>query len=300
VETPQHGEPGTSPETGSPDPAPDPADHLPAEAPFETQPASPIPLWAATLLVIGLAWVGDIGAGVFAVAGSTALKSLGIPRLSGWPLHAPVLVAASFMSWGWCLLAIWFLGCRLHRKSISESLALRNPGVAHLSTSVVLGLALAAVGAFLSVRWGRMDTSMAKMGSTPMGLFWIAIMALPIGGFEEIYYRGFIFPRLKRGLGALLGELLPGAGEFLAGLGALGIIVIWFGLIHLQQLVGTGSVDWMSLGTVTFAGLIFTLQRWGSRSLLPSLITHVTYNSTLIAFSVAQAFSQETGGAGAG
>ncbi len=276
--------------------APQRLNDVPQALPLETQPRSWLPVWATTLMVIGLAWIGDVGGGTFAVVGSMILKPMGVPKLPGWQFHAPMLVAGSFLSWGWCLLAIWFLGCRMHRKSLSESLGLRNPGAAYLLGAVALGIIMAAVGALVSSKWGRMDTTMAKMGSTPMGIFWIGVMALPLGGLEEVYYRGFIFPRLKRGLECVFGQILPGAEKLLGGLGALGIIVVWFGLIHLQQLIGTGNVDWMSLGAVTCAGLVFTLQRWGTGSLLPSLITHVTYNTTLITASFIQISVQQAGG----
>jgi membrane protease YdiL (CAAX protease family) len=285
VPEPELGDPA-SPESQLPPAASHPAPPAAELPPPRSAPASILPVWATTVLVIALSWGGQLASGKVALQGSVMLDSLGFTKLSGWPIHAPLMAAASYLSWGWCLLVVWFLGCRLHRKSLTEGLAIRNPGALHWGLSLLLGLGMAAFGLFLSSKWGRTDTAIARMTSTPQGMAWIASLALPLAAAEEIYYRGFLFPRLRAGLQVATETVLPGAGKLLGGPMAAAIIVGWFGLLHLQQLIGTGAVDWLSLTVVTSAGLVFTVQRWTTGSLIPSIITHMTYNATLIGLSL--------------
>ena len=84
---------------------------------------------------------------------------------------------------------------------------------------------------------------------------------------EEIYYRGFIFPVLCRKLGAVWSIL---------------IVTVWFGGVHAAQLHG----DWALLPIVTGMGFIFTVQRYLTGSLLPSIVTHWTYNTFLVFLTV--------------
>jgi membrane protease YdiL (CAAX protease family) len=243
-------------------------------------------VWATALIVIGLAWAGDLGSGIFAGVVSAVLLQMGIPKLEGWPAHPPVLIAVSTLSWTWCLLAVWLLTCKYHGKGLIDGLEIRKPGALNASVAVGIGIVMAALGTLISAHWGRDDTMIARMTSTPTGLIAITVMALPMALAEEVYYRGFLFPKLRDGIRYLVRLGVPGDERILPGLAAAAVIAGWFGMIHLQQLVGPGGVDWASLSVVAFAGTIFTLQRWFTGSLVPSMITHFVYNGSLISISL--------------
>ena len=158
----------------------------------------------------------------------------------------------------------WALACRKYGRSFVEGLAIRPVSPRILRLSVLLGLLLPFGIVILPVSG---ESPMQKLQETNAGFALIAFAALIMPPVEEIYFRGFVFPIFRRYVGAPIGVLL---------------VMIAFGAMHASQLSG----EPFALAYVTFVGLVFTIQRYKTDSLVPSMVTHLIYNGTLVTFGV--------------
>ena len=237
--------PGTEP---GPPPPPDaipvarPVQPFPAPAEEEPAPvpAAPPPLRALDVLLgLGLVWPVELFVLVCVGVAQAIFARAGLRGPEGWGVHPSLMVLHALITATWTCAAVWFLACRLKRRPPADGLALRPPGRWWLAWSGALGMGMALAGALVSAEWGREDTTIARMGSTPEGLAWLAALALLMAPVEEIYYRGFVFPGLRHSLGA----------------GWAGLIVVtWFAAIHVVQLIGSDGFDAASLACVAGAG----------------------------------------------
>lgn len=104
--------------------------------------------------------------------------------------------------------------------------------------------------------------------STPTAAILTGILAVSIGPFmEELFFRGFLYPVLARRFGmitAVIATALP------------------FGLVHGAQL----DFAWGLVLVVTLVGVVLTIVRAKTKSVASSFITHIAYNSTLVAFGI--------------
>lgn len=88
----------------------------------------------------------------------------------------------------------------------------------------------------------------------------LGIMAITIAPVvEETIFRGYLYPVLARSFGVGFGVVVTG---------------ILFGLLHAQQLWG----GWVQIGLLMVVGVIFTLARAASRTVVASYLLHVSYN----------------------
>lgn len=88
----------------------------------------------------------------------------------------------------------------------------------------------------------------------------LGIMAVTIAPLvEETIFRGYIYPVFARSFGVGFGVVVTG---------------VLFGLLHAQQLWG----GWVQIGLLMVVGVIFTLARAVSRTVLASYLLHVSYN----------------------
>jgi membrane protease YdiL (CAAX protease family) len=227
--------------------------------------------WKDLLIGVGLIWGVELAANA-AVAVALVVEGIlrhGKPpspdQLELGPLSVavPTVVVAA-----WTLAVIWFLACRRGKRRFAEGFGFARVGP--LVTALAVGVALlgASAGALLSSRFDNEDSLMVRLASTPGGLAAVCILAMVLPPVEELYYRGFLFPILRRYAGAAA---------------AVAIVTLWFAAVHAIQLWG----DWVSLACVASMGLAWTLMRQMSDSLLPSLVSHWLYNATLVFMSLA-------------
>jgi membrane protease YdiL (CAAX protease family) len=80
--------------------------------------------------------------------------------------------------------------------------------------------------------------------------------------FEEMFFRGFLYPVLYRRLGAVLAVLLTAAA---------------FALVHGAQL----TYSWGPILVIFLVGLALTLVRATTKSVAAGLLVHVAYNATI-------------------
>jgi membrane protease YdiL (CAAX protease family) len=91
-----------------------------------------------------------------------------------------------------------------------------------------------------------------------LSLFGITLAPL----FEELFFRGFLYPVLVRRLGPLPAINLTAAG---------------FGLIHAPQL----AQAWAPVLVVFLVGLVLTITRAATKSVASGLLIHMAYNGTI-------------------
>jgi membrane protease YdiL (CAAX protease family) len=219
---------------------------------------------------LGLVWPVECALLVCVGVASLLLTKAGVRSIPGWDVHPIIMSNHAALSAAWTCAVVWFLACHLKRRGLDDGLALRSPGRYWAVWSTLLGVGMAMAGVAVSSQWGREDTTIARMGATPEGLACLGALAMFMAPVEEVYYRGFVFPGLRRSLGA------GWAGA---------IVVTWFASIHVLQLVGAGGFDAASLACVAAAGTVFTVVRQRTDSLLPPIAVHFAYNTTLVAVS---------------
>lgn len=86
----------------------------------------------------------------------------------------------------------------------------------------------------------------------------LAVLLAPL--VEETIFRGYIYPVIARSFGKVWGILATGA---------------LFGLLHASQLWG----GWSQIALLVFVGIVLTLARAVSRSVMASFVVHTSYNS---------------------
>lgn len=161
----------------------------------------------------------------------------------------------------------WYFVCRKYRLDFRFGFAITRVNRSTTLTCILIGFATAAAASLGVSRLIEGKSPLAELISTPEGIVVFAVLGVLLVPFEEIYYRGFIFPGLKRKIGAA---------------GAVPLTAIWFALAHLKQLAG----DWAGLGMILFIGIIYTLLRHVYDSLTPPIIAHLSYNCSLIVITL--------------
>ena len=168
-------------------------------------------------------------------------------------LSAPVIV-----------LVCWVFVCRKYGKFLFEGLAIRRIPWKTLLVSVAIGVVGAVAAMLLMSKFSTGKSSMSKLVSTPLGFTVVVFLCLTLPFIEEIYYRGFIYPVLRKKVGVVGGIIL---------------MTVWFGGAHAAQL----WQDPAALIFVAAMGLVWTLQRELSKSVVAGMVTHWIYNATLFA-----------------
>ena len=157
----------------------------------------------------------------------------------------------------------WYFLCCKYGVPFAEGFSFRKVSF----RTVVMSLCIAALGVIVATVllyfFGTGESKMSRITSTPGGFTAIAVLQVVVPFFEEIYYRGFIIAVIR---------------QYVGNIGAVVVVTVWFGLVHVQQLLG----DPVAIVVVTALGAAFTIQRYVTKSIVPSIVTHFTYNVTLL------------------
>lgn len=212
------------------------------------------------LMAVGIIWGAELAIGVafLAVSGGSIEDARPIPVFISTALGLGVTTLVS-----------WHFVCRKHGRSLLEGFSIRAVSRRTMVVSVVTGVGGAVVALVLINRFGTGESYMAKLVAEPVGFTLVMLLALTAPLVEEVYYRGFLFPVLRKKLGAGFAILL---------------VTVWFGAPHAFQLAG----DWVGLPVIVAMGGVWTLQRHRSNSLVPSMVCHWSYNAVLCVVSVVQ------------
>jgi membrane protease YdiL (CAAX protease family) len=138
------------------------------------------------------------------------------------------------------------------------------PGIAGVS---FLGVGVLMLGFDLLGRFLPMpkNTPFDQMFARPVDAYLLAAFSVTLAPlFEELFFRGFLYPVLARRVGAVAGILVTG---FL------------FGLIHAPQY----GLSWAAVLIVCCVGAVLTAVRAMTKSVAASFLAHAGYNGTLMA-----------------
>jgi membrane protease YdiL (CAAX protease family) len=208
-------------------------------------------LWAVELL-LGLSmilWVGD----------ASTLEQHPVAILMTMLISAPVT-----------LLVCWFFVCKKYGKSLSSGFLMGRPNRKSLVVAGSIGIGYGLVAVVLMVLFSTGQSMFGKMAESTTGLLCLIIIALLVPVIEEVYYRGFLFPVFQNKWGSRVAVI---------------IVTLWFGGVHVFQ----NTEDLMAVPVLFVLSLIMTLQRCITKSLTPCIITHWTYNFTMVIASVLSA-----------
>ena len=215
-------------------------------------------VWAADLLAFSaLAFVLAFAA---AFTAHTAAEHRAAATASNLVQNPWYVGATSAFDASFALLVCWYLLCRRRGRGVVDGLKLRAPAWM-IAACGSLGVFM-AFGATIVAAGGDHKSPMVQLTQGPTGSF-IMVFAFVAPVVEEVYYRGLLLPALTKTLGPWI---------------AVPIIALWFGALHAMQLEG----DWSVLAWVTMMGLIWTLLRHRTGSLLPGMTMHFCYNATAV------------------
>jgi uncharacterized protein len=123
--------------------------------------------------------------------------------------------------------------------------------------------------AFLIVEWQLKrfmprETPFSELLRRPYSLFLIAAFSITLGPLmEELFFRGFLYPVLRRRFGVLTGVLVTALG---------------FGLVHAAQY----GYSWLSISLIFVIGLVLAIVREATNSVAAGFLVHAGYNGTII------------------
>jgi len=217
------------------------------------------PDWRDLVLAVVVIWTVEL---ILSVALAVLTGGGDLARV---PL---ALLAATLISTAVTFTMVYVFGCAKYGRSLREGFRIQSVALRSVLTSAGIGGVGALGAAFILSGAPQGDSVMTRLMEEPVGLAVLATIALVLPPFEEVYFRGFLYPILARHLG---------------GAWAVGIVAVWFGIAHVGQLAGS----WIGIPVVFTMGLLWTLMRHKTGSLVPSLVSHMTYNLVLVLLSLA-------------
>lgn len=246
----------------------DPVPEIP-QAGGDAQAPSRPPGLGTLLIALAVIWVWEV-----AIQLAIFRPDLQEPGQEGFKPKLPGgygALALTVLGWGFALAVAWWVACR--RRGAEEGLALSRVSLRTTVWAALIGLAGGAIAFTVLVSFPATETPMDEMAASPGGLTAIAVLTLAVPICEELYYRGFVFSILARGLGTGV---------------AFGIVAVWFGALHVLQYWGS----WPTIAIVAAMGVVWTVMRVRTGSVVPSLVSHWVYNVTTIAIGIAWALAR--------
>jgi membrane protease YdiL (CAAX protease family) len=168
-------------------------------------------------------------------------------------------------------------GTSLHQY-LSTLAALRWNPPRNRVVFAILGVVLAILFAFTS-RFLPVPPNLPieKAFSSTASAYITMVFGITIAPlFEEIYFRGLVYPVLVRAFRRV--------GATLAISLAVTITAALFAAVHANQLADS----WAPIMVIFFVGIVLTLVRAQTRSLASSWIVHLCYNTTLFVVTFVQ------------
>jgi membrane protease YdiL (CAAX protease family) len=195
-------------------------------------------------------------------------------ELTGAMWFAPIVVAHPFsMLVAWLAITVW--GGRPFLKTVGidwgvlqKRFGPHQNGLRRrvILCSVALGWGMWAINIAAHITLLSGGTRYSELPGNSLGVRLVeaalATFSAPI--VEEVFYRGILYPKLERVAGAPLAVLL---------------VSIAFAVTHMHQYsTKIGAISWLSVGIVFSHGLLLTLARWWTGSIIPSMLMHGVSN----------------------
>jgi uncharacterized protein len=224
--------------------------------------------WPDLLVLVGLAMVGI---GVVSVAIMLALRLAGVSpahiRKSPGAISVIAVAAQAILDLG--LLAYLAAQMRLRFHSpFWRTIGWRPIETRSISRTLpyfalaLSGFSLAAIVAFAETLFPpKHPLPIQAMTQNPHAalLFMLtAVLVAPV--VEETIFRGYLYPVAARSFGVGVGVVITGT---------------LFGLLHAGQLWG----GWWQIALLVMVGIVFTIARAATRTVVASYILHASYNA---------------------
>ena len=158
---------------------------------------------------------------------------------------------------------LYFFACRRKNKSLKEGLFFYPKPRKTILISVLIGFITPIVTLPILFKFAPSHFFAMDMAKTKDGLVYIFICGLLAPLFEEMFYRGFIFPFFQSKLNSFWAVI---------------ITAVFFGVSHYAN-VGNA---YLLVSMFILYGFVLTLIRYFTNSLIPPMIAHLTHNSTLL------------------
>ena len=236
----------------------------PLLAPAQPAPAPRDPVWGALDLVL-LVVIGFLALLVGVMATFVAAKfgfyrQLSLNELVRMPLIAIVGQAVGYLI---VLVYMYLLVTRhYHRPDFLAAIHWNRPASVSscLWGGLLLSVALQGLAHLLPM---PKHLPIDALFRTPAEAWTLAIFSITLAPLmEELFFRGFLYPVLARGLGVGAGVVITGAA---------------FALLHGSQL----KFAWGPVLVIFMVGLALTYVRAKKNSVAASLLIHVAYNGTI-------------------
>jgi len=216
------------------------------------------PTWLDLLIAVGIIWSVEL------VLGVGLMLAAGGPDLWRVPFG---LLAVALLGTGATVAVAWVFGCAKHGRGFREGFAIRPVSTRAWVWGLVIGVVASVLAAWILSFAPEGDSLVTKLAKQPEGMAVLVTIALVLPPFEELYYRGFLYPILAR---------------YLGGAAAVAIVSVWFGFAHVGQLAG----DWIGVPVVLTMGVVWTVMRHRTGSVVPGMVCHLAYNAGLVALSL--------------
>jgi len=218
--------------------------------------------------VLAIAFFTGVTILVFTLIALFAARAL--PEYRNVPIaelatNAKVVIGAQAAAYPVVLLFIFLLVRTKADEPFGEAVQWNWPGVtapAFLAGGVILALVVDGLARFLPIPKSLpVDTFFHDAGSAyMMAVFGITLAPL----LEEMFFRGLLFPLVRRAYGVVMGVLLT---------------ALAFAAIHGAQL----GYAWAPVLSIFVVGVVFTLVRFRTNSVAASFLMHCGYNFALFA-----------------
>ncbi|MBI2995508.1 MAG: CPBP family intramembrane metalloprotease [Candidatus Melainabacteria bacterium] len=160
-------------------------------------------------------------------------------------------------------LIIYYFACVRQQKTLKEGLFFYSKSNKVYLISLLIGVLMPLATLPIIFKFAPEEFYAVDLVKSKAGIIYLFTCALSAPLFEEIFYRGFIFPFFQSKLNSFW---------------AVVITSVFFGLSHFMN---TGNA-YILLSLFIFYGFVLTLIRYFTNSLIQPMITHFVHNATLI------------------
>lgn len=168
-----------------------------------------------------------------------------------------------FLSAALSLYILYYFCCKKKNKSLKEGLFFYPKSLKIYFISFGIGILMPLATLPVIFKFAPHEFYAMDVAKTKEGLVYLFTCAMVAPIFEEIFYRGFIFPFFQSKLNSFWAVIITS---------------LFFGFSHFFN-IGNAYV---LLSLFMFYGFVLTLIRYFTNSLLPPMITHFFHNATLI------------------
>lgn len=158
---------------------------------------------------------------------------------------------------------IYYFCCKRKNKTLFEGLFIKFVSNKIYLFSFAVGILMPLLTLPILFKFAPKQFYAMDLLKEQGGLLYLFISATFAPLFEEIFYRGFLFPFFQSKINSFWGIV---------------IVSILFGFSHVMN-IGTAYV---LLFLFIFYGLVLTLVRYFTNSLIPSVIVHLVHNIFLL------------------